>query len=181
MVGDKTVDAAKPQFRRNPPLLLRSPSGRDVPDGAAKASESIVAPLKIMLLCPVVMPSAQFHSFCLPKLLVYASNSMPHGSSQHLDESNRHILADLSWAPFPCSFHQQHPPRGKSLDLGWLQTRRSNDASRTRGVHTRARAPENRDDSRQVSFSCFINFLTPQYRSIALLKPSRQSERRLHV
>lgn len=65
----------KAPIQTQPPAPFEVTEGRHLPDGAAKASESAFAPLKIMLLCPVVMPArnsspsaSQASGLCVPAL-----------------------------------------------------------------------------------------------------------------
>lgn len=108
----------KAPIQTQPPAPFEVTESRDLPDGAAKASESAFAPLKIMLLCPVVMPGAQFLSsasqasgLCVPALC----------STVHLNIWTR--ATDTFWLIFrgPLSLACFEEPRGtpSTLDL-WL-------------------------------------------------------------
>lgn len=107
------VGTAKPQCRRNPPLLLRSPrDGIALMERPRRANQPSRRS-KSCFCVPVVMPGAQFLSFRLPSFRFMRPSSLLHGSSRHqLDESNRRILADLSWAPFLShASTNRHAPR----------------------------------------------------------------------
>lgn len=72
VVGDKTVGTAKPQFKRNPPLLLRSPrdgiSLMERPRRANQPSRRSKSCSCVPLSCPRAIPLLP-----PPKLQVYAS------------------------------------------------------------------------------------------------------------
>lgn len=125
----------KAPIQTQPPAPFEVTEGRHLPDGAAKASESAFAPLKIMLLCHVVMPARNSSPSASQAFRFMRPSSLLHGSSQHvLDESNRRILADLSWAPFPCMLPPTdifvEEPRGKPSTLAGSKPADANDASR---------------------------------------------------